>query len=109
MATSYQVNLNVNPITVSVPQTVVGSMIAKAGVTPVPNGSDTITVTFATALANTQYAPQLTMMNLADSFPIFFSVQVVTFTINGFVAKLNAPTDTGNYSVAWAFFAKVNG
>lgn len=85
--------------------------LAKAGRVDLAAGADGGSVSFVTALTTpiTGFSLLLTMQNLSDSFPQDLTARVSVFTINGFSFKLNAPTDTANYSVNWMLVPSVNG
>lgn len=77
----------------------------RSGRVTIGSGASTISVTFSTALPNTNYAVQCTWHNTTDSNPQFQPVIVTSFSTTGFTAKWNAPTDTANYSLNWQALA----
>lgn len=101
--TQYSVSLGLNyPI---------GAQFVKGGNVPVPNGSDTASVTFATVLplGTSSYFVVASIQNTADSFPKELAVRVSGFTQSTVTFKLSDITDTGNYSINWMIGARVNG
>jgi hypothetical protein len=66
---------------------------------PIPNGSDTVAISFATAQNDTSYIVLPMIENTVDANPQALIPQSVIKTVNGFTVKLNAPTDSNNYKL----------
>lgn len=68
---------------------------------PIPNGSDTVTITFATAMNDTSYIVLPMIENTLDIDPASLQVLTVTKSTTGFTCKLNAPADTNNFKLMY--------
>jgi hypothetical protein len=73
----------------------------RSGTATVTSGATSVTVTFSSAIANTNYAPICTWMNTTDATPQLQSVMITAFSTTGFTAKWAAPIDTANYKLNW--------
>ena len=78
-----------------------GNLLGHAGVQAITNGANTVSVTFASAMPNTNYAITASIENTTDVDPIALIVIATTKQTTGFIATLNAPTDSGNYLLNW--------
>ena len=67
----------------------------------VTNGTTTKTVTFSSALPDTNYTVNATFQNTVDANPLFQPVTVTNKTTTGFTAKWNTPVDTANYELCY--------
>jgi hypothetical protein len=72
-----------------------------SGVTNLPNGSLSVTISLGTTLPSTSYAVDVTMQNLGDSDPIFMSHIITIKTTTSFTVTFNAAADSINYYVNW--------
>lgn len=110
---SYEITIEEDQIVVELGNSggIAQASLGKAGRVAIGTGQESVSVSFVTALttAVTTFSLQVSLMNLSDSFPQFLSVQVTSFTVNGFTATLNAATDTGNYILNWSVLPSANG
>lgn len=65
------------------------------------NGVTSVTVTFSSALPDTNYTINANFQNTTDSDPIYQPITVTNKTTTGFTAKWNIPTDTTNYELCY--------
>lgn len=68
---------------------------------PIPNGSDTVSISFATAQNDTSYIVLPMIENTVDASPASLHVLTVTKSTTGFTCKLNSPTDSNNYKLMY--------
>lgn len=104
----YSIEIENGEYVIDIGDTPVTTLITRSRMIPVPNGSDTVSWTFATALTGvvTDYVPQVSVLNTADSFPQDLIAHVSSFNTSTIQAKLNAVTDTGNYYICISVFPK---
>lgn len=76
-----------------------GSSNGRSGNMVIPAAASSITVTFSSPMPSTTYTVLCDMVNFVDSDPQYQTMIVTNKTVNGFTAKWNAPTDSGNYSL----------
>jgi len=67
----------------------------------IANGASTVSVTFAAALANTNYTVNATMENTADSPPSIYAFIVSAKTTTGFTVTFMGDIDSANYRLNW--------
>ena len=72
-----------------------------AGVEDITSSAQQVTVTFATARADTDYNVVFSFQNMVDADPIFLIGYVSDKTTGGFTVKFNAPTDSSDYKLNW--------
>jgi hypothetical protein len=77
----------------------------RAGSASVSASATSVSVTFSSALASTNYAIICTWMNTVDSNPQLQPFVVTAFSTSGFTVSWNAPTDTANYKINWQAIA----
>lgn len=75
--------------------------VERAGSYSVGNGNTSVTVVFSTPVANTNYSVTADFSNIVDANPQHQPVTITNKTVNGFTAKWNAPTDSGNYKLEY--------
>lgn len=73
----------------------------KQGRAALANAAQTVSVSFATNMANTTYKIAFSFENVTDSDPIFLQGVVTAKTVSGFLVTFNAPTDSANYVFNW--------
>lgn len=64
-------------------------------------GDDEITFVFPSPLDDTDYVPQVQIVNTTDADPEVIGLIVTDKTVNGFTVKLSVPTDSANYLVSY--------
>jgi hypothetical protein len=72
-----------------------------AGKTAIGSGVTSISPTFSTPYANSNYAITATLMNTTDSSVQFQPVTTTAQSTTGFTATWNMPTATANYILSW--------
>lgn len=65
----------------------------------IPNGNNSLAVTFPTPLFTASYSVIAQIVNTIDTNPEYIPVIITNKTINGFTASWNAPVDSANYSL----------
>lgn len=65
------------------------------------NGVSTKTVTFSSALPDTNYTVNANFQNITDTNPLYQPITVTNKTTGGFTAKWNNPTDSTNYELCY--------
>ena len=65
------------------------------------DGVSSVTVTFFSALPDTNYTVNANFENTVDSNPTFQAITVTNKTTTGFTAKWNIPTETANYELCY--------
>lgn len=78
-----------------------GNLLGHADSFPIPNATQTFTVTFPAAMPSVNYSLTFDITNLVDVDPIFLNVVGITKTVNDFSVTMNAPTDSANYNLEW--------
>lgn len=73
----------------------------RAGEVDVPEGVTSVEIIFSSPLPNTSYSPIPVFKNTVDTYPQFQTPVVTAFTVNGFTASWNAPTDSENYKLSY--------
>lgn len=73
----------------------------RAGRQSVGSGATSVSVTFSSAIANTNYPPICTWQNTTDTHPQFQPLVITAFSTTGFTVSWNVATDTANYSINW--------
>lgn len=68
---------------------------------PIPNGSDTVSISFASNQPDLSYIVLPMLENTVDPSPSSLHVLTVTKTVSGFTCKLNAPTDSNNFKLMY--------
>jgi len=71
----------------------------RSGNQAIGSGVATVSVTFASAMASSTYALNVSMKNTTDSNPQFQPITITAQSTTGFTVKWNANTDTANYSL----------
>jgi hypothetical protein len=79
----------------------VGSAEYRANIVGIGNGDTSKVIAFSSAMPNVNYVPICMMFNSTDAGVEFQPITVTDKTVNGFTAKWNAPTSTGNYALAY--------
>lgn len=74
-----------------------GGGALRAASVAISNAVDSVTVTFSSAVQNTNYIPIFSFTNTTDADPIFLQGFVSAKTVNGFTVKFNVATDSANY------------
>jgi len=65
-------------------------------------GISTVVITFAVAMANTDYSISVVLRNTVDSPVDTYGLVITAKTVNGFTVELSAPTLSANYTLEWA-------
>lgn len=73
----------------------------RAGSVSLGSGVKTGSVTFSTAYSGTGYAIQAALVNTSDTNPQFQPLTITAQSTTGFTFKMNADTDSANYSVQY--------
>ncbi len=76
-----------------------GSFSGVMNTVAISNGASTVSVTYTSPFANTNYALVVMVRNTTDSSPIFLQPVITAKSTTGFTATFNAPTDSANYSL----------
>ena len=84
-----------------------GALAGRAGNVSIPVSAASVTATFTTALTGTNYVVLIGFVNTLDASPIFLQAMVTYRATTGFVATLNAQTDSTNYVLTyWAGYSR---
>lgn len=75
---------------------------SRAAVEPISISVDTVAVTFSTPWVDAAYVLDFCFENLIDASPIFLQGIVTARDANGFTVKLNAVTDTADYTMNYS-------
>lgn len=78
-----------------------------AGQEAISNASDTVSVTFSVAMADTNYALNVSVNNTTDTDSIYLSPIITAKSTSGFTAEFNSPADSANYVLEWTAVANV--
>lgn len=78
-----------------------GTTVSRSGTQAITNGTSTVAITFSSAMPDTLYAIEYSIINTTDATPIFLQGIVTTKATTGFTITLNAAADTANYSVTY--------
>jgi len=68
----------------------------------ISNGSSQVTVTFSTALSNTNYTVNVSLENTTDSPPSIYAFIVSSKTTTGFTVTFMGDIDSANYVLNWS-------
>ena len=72
------------------------------GVEDISNASDTVSVTFGSAMANTDYSIVYSIINEDDVNPSQYGRLINAKLTTGFTVELSGNTDSANYKLSWA-------
>lgn len=75
------------------------SVNSRSGTSPIPNGVNSVVVTFSSPVTSTTYAVLADIGNIVDANPQYQTALVSNKTVNGFTLSWDAPTDSANYFV----------
>ena len=76
-----------------------------SGKATVSNAATSVSVTFSTSYASTNYAVTCNFLNTTDTNPQFQPIEITSQSNTGFTAKWNAPVPTANYLLSWQAIA----
>lgn len=96
--TDFQV---LDPIDVAPPGSTLAQYV-ESGFTQIPNGSQTLTVTFVTVKALDEYLfDELEVQNTVDAVPLVMSPEITSYNKNGFSVAFNGAPDSISYFLRW--------
>jgi methionine-rich copper-binding protein CopC len=76
-----------------------------SGVTPIPDSTNEVSVTFSQPMAHVNYTVGLTMENLVDGTDVqHFLFTITEKSTTGFTVKFSDVMPNGNYSIGWSTF-----
>jgi len=73
----------------------------RKGVQAIPEGVDSISVTFAPAFPDTNYLVIVTMENVEDLLASIYSYNITAKHTEGFTVSFSGEIDSGNYKLNW--------
>jgi hypothetical protein len=73
----------------------------RKGVQAIPEGADSISVTFESTFPNTNYLVIVTLENVIDSPASIYSYNITAKHIKGFTVSFSGEIDSGNYKLNW--------
>jgi len=77
----------------------------KVGITSIDNDSDTVSVVFTSAYADTNYVITPIITNTTDASPSHYSIEITAKATTGFTITLSTTTDSANYDLEWRTIA----
>lgn len=79
----------------------------ESGLTPIPTGASTLTVSFAAEKASDQYTfIEMAVQNLVDSDPLLLNAELISGTTASFRVALSGATDSANYQLRWSVYVR---
>lgn len=76
--------------------------IHEEGVTRIPLGEQTLSITFATEKMSAAYEFEvLEVKNTVDASPLVLSPEITEYSITGFSVAFNGAPDTANFYLIW--------
>ncbi len=76
-----------------------GFLEYRASCVEIPNGDNSIDITFGASMSSSGYALNVTFENLTDSNPQFLSPLITARSAAGFSIRFNAGVDSANYKL----------
>jgi len=73
----------------------------RQGVQEIPEGVDSISVTFESTFPNTNYLVIVTLENVIDSPASIYSYNITDKRTDGFTISFSGEIDSGNYKLNW--------
>ena len=78
-----------------------GTTVQRSGTQAITNGSATVTITYSSAMPDTNYSIDYSVANTTDADPIYLQGIVTTKSTTGMVITFNAAADSANYVVTY--------
>lgn len=78
-----------------------GPVNSRVNSVAITNGSTSVSVTFSSAMSDSNYGINCVLVNTTDSSPQFQPIVITTKSTAGFTAKWNSPVDSANYFLSY--------